>query len=386
MPPITRSRTRLQPATPLAEIVDSSPRRRVLGTVNGNAQPLPSAKALSKAPTEAPTKEEPPTLVSAMSIDVLSLTFELMDDGRGPLSLAVRQAAGGLSSSCHTIHSVAKEPLAKMHTSFDSLQKDASHFCVRVGGGTSTWLCQQRQVLQPKPSPLLAPASASSRKSLEPPPASTVLPPAQIEGGCRLLTCLDLGRLARVIASGAMRGQLVALSLESNLFGNAGCELLASGLLARAPGGGPALPTLAELELKDNQIGGSGTASLARAFAAVPGLRYLGLADNRVDDVGVSAIALGAAALPRLVALDLSLNHRVAAQGMRALTKALAAGAWPHMPTHPRRDPRGKAGEGRLRAGFGVPPLDDEGLRDELLVALDARQQAAVARQEAAAI
>ena len=104
------------------------------------------------------------------------------------------------------------------------------------------------------------------------------------------------------------------------------------------------------------------------------------------DTFGVSAIALGAAALPRLVALDLSLNHRVAAQGMRALTKALAAGAWPHMPTHPRRDPRGKAGEGRLRAGFGVPPLDDEGLRDELLVALDARQQAAVARQEAAAI
>ena len=167
MAPITRSRTRLQPATPLAEIVDSSPRRRVLGTVNGNAQPLPSAKALSeaptealsKAPTEAPTKEEPPTLVSAMSIDVLSLTFELMDDGRGPLSLAVRQAAGGLSASCTTIHSVAKEPLAKMHASFDSLQKDASHFCVRVGGGTSTWLCQQRKVLQPKPSPLLAPAS-----------------------------------------------------------------------------------------------------------------------------------------------------------------------------------------------------------------------------------
>ena len=187
MPPITRSRTRLQPATPLAEIVDPSPRRRVLGTVNGNAQPLPSAKALSEAPTEAPTKaspslltkeepptlvsaptkaspsllakEEPPTLVSAMSIDVLSLTFELMDDGRGPLSLAVRQAAGGLSASCTTIHSVAKEPLAKMHASFDSLQKDAIHFCVRVGGGTSTWLCQQRKVLQPKPSPLLAPAS-----------------------------------------------------------------------------------------------------------------------------------------------------------------------------------------------------------------------------------
>ena len=175
MAPITRSRTRLQPATPLAEIVDPSPRRCVLGTVNGNAQPLPSAKALSeaptealsKAPTEAPTnaspsllaKEEPPTLVSAMSIDVLSLTFELMDDGRGPLSLAVRQAAGGLSTVCQTIHSVAKEPLEKMHASFDSLHKDASHFCVRVGGGTSTWLCQQRKVLQPKPSPLLAPAS-----------------------------------------------------------------------------------------------------------------------------------------------------------------------------------------------------------------------------------
>ena len=168
--PLTRARTRLQPATPLAEIVGSCPRRRALGAVNGNAQedrPLPSAKALSKAPTEAPTKaspslltkEEPPTLVSAMSIDVLSLTFELMDDGRGPLSLAVRQAAGGLSASCKTIHSVAKEPLAKMHASFDSLHKDASHFCVRVGGGTSTWLCQQRKVLQPKPSPLLAPAS-----------------------------------------------------------------------------------------------------------------------------------------------------------------------------------------------------------------------------------
>ena len=154
MPPITRSRTRVQPATPLAEIVDPSPRRRVLGTVNGNAQPLHSAKSLSKAPTEAPTKaspslltkEEPPTLVSAMSIDVLSLTFELMDDGRGPLSLAVRQAAGGLSASCTTIHSVAKEPLAKMHASFDSLQKDATHFCVRVGGGTSTWLCKKPKV------------------------------------------------------------------------------------------------------------------------------------------------------------------------------------------------------------------------------------------------
>lgn len=56
------------------------------------------------------------------------------------------------------------------------------------------------------------------------------------------------------------------------------------------------------------------------------------------------------------------------------------------MPTHPRRDPRGKAGEGRLRSGFDVPPLDDEGLWDELRVALDARQQAAVARQQAAAI
>ena len=361
MAPITRSRTRLQPATPLAEIVDPSPRRRVLGTVNGNAQPLPSAKALSKAPTEAPTKaspsllakEEPPTLVSAMSIDVLSLTFELMDDGRGPLSLA----------------SKGRHPLLRQG------RRRHQHLAVPATQGPAA------QTLT-----LTSPGQLAAETSLEPPPASTVLPPAQIEGGCRLLTCLDLGRLARVIASGAMRGQLVALSLESNLFGNAGCELLASGLLARAPGGGPALPTLAELELKDNQIGGSGTASLARAFAAVPGLRYLGLADNRVDDVGVSAIALGAAALPRLVALDLSLNHRVAAQGMRALTKALAAGAWPHMPTHPRRDPRGKAGEGRLRAGFGVPPLDDEGLRDELLVALDARQQAAVARQEAAAI
>ena len=230
--------------------------------------------------------------------------------------------------------------------------------------------------------------SPRQRTSLEPPRASAVLPPAQIEGGCRLLTCLDLGRLARVIASGATRGHLVSLSLEPNLFGNAGCELLASGLLARAPGGGPALPTLAELELKDNQIGGSGTASLARAFAAVPSLRYLGLADNRVDDVGVSAIALGAAALPRLAALDFSLNHRIAAQGMRALTKALAAGAWPHMPARPRRDPRVEAaeGRGRLRAGFDVPPLDDKGLLDELLAALDARQQAAVARQEVAAI
>jgi hypothetical protein len=90
---------------------------------------------------------EPPTLVSVMSMDVLSLIFEFMDDGRGPLSLAVRSAADGLSVSCHTIHSVAKEPLEKMHASFDSLQKDASHFCVRVGGGTSTWLCKKPKVL-----------------------------------------------------------------------------------------------------------------------------------------------------------------------------------------------------------------------------------------------
>jgi hypothetical protein len=152
-----RSRTRRQPATPLAELVDRSPRRRALGTVNGNAQenrPLPPTKALTKAPTKAlpspptlPPVSEPPTLVSVMSMDVLSLIFEFMDDGRGPLSLAVRSAADGLSVSCHTIHSVAKEPLEKMHASFDSLQKDASHFCVRVGGGTSTWLCKKPKVL-----------------------------------------------------------------------------------------------------------------------------------------------------------------------------------------------------------------------------------------------
>lgn len=174
-----------------------------------------------------------------------------------------------------------------------------------------------------------------------------------------------------------MRGQLMSLRLESNLFGNAGCELLASGLLARAPGGGLTLPTLAELELKDNQIGSPGTASLARAFPAVPSLRYLGLADNRVDDVGVAAIALGAAALPRLIALDLSHNNRIASHGVRALSQAISAGAWPHMPPH-RRDPRGKAWEGRLRGGIAVPSLDGQaGLLDELLVARQARRQAA---------
>jgi hypothetical protein len=174
-----------------------------------------------------------------------------------------------------------------------------------------------------------------------------------------------------------MRGQLLSsLSLESNLFGNAGCELLASGLLARAPGGWPTLPSLAELELKDNQIGSPGTASLARAFPAVPSLRYLGLADNRVDDVGVIAIALGAAALPRLIALDLSHNDRIAAQGVRALAQAISAGAWPHMPPH-RRDPRGKAGEGQLRGGITVPRLDGLGLLDGLLVARQARREAA---------
>ena len=175
-----------------------------------------------------------------------------------------------------------------------------------------------------------------------------------------------------------MRGQLMSLSLESNLFGNAGCELLASGLLARVPGGWPTLPSLAELELKDNQIGSPGTASLARAFPAVPSLRYLGLADNRVDDVGVAAIALGAAALPRLVALDLSHNNRIASHGVRALSQAISAGAWPHMPPH-RRDPRGKAWEGQLRGGIAVPGLDGRGLGllDELLVARRARREAA---------
>ena len=160
MPPCTRSRTRQQPATPLAELVDSSPRRRALGTVNGNVQkdrPLPPTKAPTTLPSPpaSPVSEPPPTLVSIMSMDVLSLTFEFMDDGRGPLSLAVRQAASGLSVSCHTIHSVAKEPLEKMHTSFNLLQKDASHFCVRVGGGSSTWLCKQPKVLlQPNLTPI----------------------------------------------------------------------------------------------------------------------------------------------------------------------------------------------------------------------------------------
>lgn len=81
-------------------------------------------------------------------MDVLSLVFEFMDESRGPLSLSVRQAANGLTQTCRSIHSVAKQPLEKMYSFFSSLQEDASHFCVRVGGGTSTWLCQQTKVVQ----------------------------------------------------------------------------------------------------------------------------------------------------------------------------------------------------------------------------------------------
>lgn len=172
-----------------------------------------------------------------------------------------------------------------------------------------------------------------------------------------------------------MRGQLMSLSLESNLFGNAGCELLASGLLARVPGSRLALPSLTELELKDNQIGNPGTAALVRAFPAVPSLRYFGLSDNRVGDIGVTAIALGSTALLRLVALDLS-HNRIAAQGVRALEQAVSAGAWPHMPPY-RRDPRGEAGEARLRGGIAVPGMDGFGLLDRLLSARQARRNAA---------
>ena len=81
-------------------------------------------------------------------------------------------------------------------------------------------------------------------------------------------------------------------------------------------------------------------------------------------------------ALPRLVALDLSHNNRIASDGVRALSQAISAGAWPHMPPH-RRDPRGKAWEGQLRGGIAVPSLDGGRLLDELLVARQARREAA---------
>jgi len=141
----------------------------------------------------------------------------------------------------------------------------------------------------------------------------------------------------------------MSISLESNLLGNVGCELLASGLRARVPGGGLALPSLTELELKDNRVGNSGIAALVHAFPAVPTLQYFGLSDNRVDDV--AALALGATALPRLVALDLS-HNKIAAQGVRAIVHAVSAGAWPHMAPH-RRDSSGKAELGRHRRKLG---------------------------------
>ena len=149
------SRVRGQPETPLAdaaqasELADTSSRRRVLRTIDGNIRGyrlLPPAKARPSLPPLPPLSEPAPTLADVMSMDVLSLVFDCCDEGSGPLSLSVRRAANGLSASCRSIHAVAKELLKTMHYFFSLLLEEANHFCAKTGGGTGTRLCKQTKV------------------------------------------------------------------------------------------------------------------------------------------------------------------------------------------------------------------------------------------------
>lgn len=109
---------------------------------------------------------------------------------------------------------------------------------------------------------------------------------------------------------------LVHLDLASNSFGEAGAAAVARALERGA------LPALATLSLKNNDINDAGVAALVRG--AHPTLSWLNLSGNQIADPGPLAEVLRSGRLPHL--RRLSLDHNIIRdEQMRALATALAA-------------------------------------------------------------
>lgn len=127
-----------------------------------------------------------------------------------------------------------------------------------------------------------------------------------------------LGDLGVTIVADALgpATPLVLLDLASNSFGGAGAQAV-----ARALGRG-ALPALATLSLKNNDIESQGLAALGNVTHAT--INWLNLGDNQIADPAPLVDALQAGRFPQLRRLNLD-HNLLTDDGMRNLATALGS-------------------------------------------------------------
>jgi len=94
-----------------------------------------------------------------------------------------------------------------------------------------------------------------------------------------------------------LQHNLVSLSLDNNLIGDSGCQLVAASLTS--------MHYLSRLNLSFNQIGCRGITSLMRALLGCETINYLGLSGNVMKITGAIAMGFALAHHPRLAHLDL---------------------------------------------------------------------------------
>ena len=90
---------------------------------------------------------------------------------------------------------------------------------------------------------------------------------------------------------------VVTLSLDNNLIGDKGCQLIAASL--------PSLHHLSSLNLNFNQIKSRGMTSLMRGLIGCESITYLGLSGNMMQINGAIAMGFALSQHPRLAILDL---------------------------------------------------------------------------------
>jgi len=94
-----------------------------------------------------------------------------------------------------------------------------------------------------------------------------------------------------------LQHNLVSLSLDNNLIGDSGCQLVAASLTS--------MHYLSRLNLSFNQIGCRGITSLMRALLGCETITFLGLSGNVMKITGAIAMGFALAHHPRLSHLDL---------------------------------------------------------------------------------
>ena len=94
-----------------------------------------------------------------------------------------------------------------------------------------------------------------------------------------------------------LQHNIVSLSLDNNLIGDSGCQLVAASLTS--------MHYLSRLNLSFNQIGCRGITSLMRALLGCETITFLGLSGNVMKITGAIAMGFALAHHPRLAHLDL---------------------------------------------------------------------------------